>query len=184
MCDHEFVSSQSTPHYGRFYSPRYPSSYPKNIRCSYLFRARLKERIRLVFEEILLQKGDLRRVLIAFLLLEFVGEKNAGRKPDKVPGVVTGNPKYSVIGPAVSATNLNVFTHVNLSPNTGVQQQWRWRVETRVAMRAFNQHNGVMRVLEARMEAATLMRHQSLREGPIPIPSSDPPLHATRFGLP
>ncbi|EFN82481.1 hypothetical protein EAI_00185 [Harpegnathos saltator] len=61
MCDHEFVSSmQSTPQYGRFYSPRYPSSYPKNIRCSYLFRARLKERIRLVFEEISLQKGDLR----------------------------------------------------------------------------------------------------------------------------
>lgn len=40
MCDHEFYSSQSTPQYGRFYSPRYPSSYPRNIRCSYLFRAR------------------------------------------------------------------------------------------------------------------------------------------------
>lgn len=63
-----------------------------------------------------------------------------------------------------------MFTHVNLSPNTSVQQQWRWRVETRVAMRAFNQHNGVMRVLETRMGAATLMRHRSLREGPIPIP--------------
>lgn len=40
MCDLEFVSSQSKRQYGRFYSPRYPSSYPKNIRCSYLFRAR------------------------------------------------------------------------------------------------------------------------------------------------
>lgn len=67
-----------------------------------------------------------------------------------------------------------MFTHVNLSPNTGVQQQWRWRVETRVAMRAFNQHSGVMRVLEARMEAATLMRHRNLREGPIPIPVFQP----------
>ena len=40
MCDHQFVSSQLTPQHGRFYSPRYPSSYPKNIRCSYHFRAR------------------------------------------------------------------------------------------------------------------------------------------------
>ncbi|KAK0090572.1 hypothetical protein PV326_004094, partial [Microctonus aethiopoides] len=61
MCDHEFVSSQTTPQHGRFYSPRYPSSYPKNIRCSYLFRARLKERIRIIFEEISLQRGDLRQ---------------------------------------------------------------------------------------------------------------------------
>ncbi|KAG5313473.1 NETO2 protein, partial [Acromyrmex insinuator] len=155
MCDHEFVSSQSTPQYGRFYSPRYPSSYPKNIRCSYLFRARLKERIRLVFEEISLQKGDLsclnRADLIKVhdgtdsgaptiavlcnqgtevevlstgpgLYVEFVANSEwpgQGFKamfqfqplddalhpePDKVPGAVTGNPKYSVIGPAVSAT--------------------------------------------------------------------------------
>ncbi|XP_078032759.1 CUB domain-containing protein Sol1 [Augochlora pura] len=156
MCDLEFVSSQSTPQYGRFYSPRYPSSYPKNIRCSYLFRARMKERIRLVFEEIFLQKGDLsclnRADLIRVhdgtdtgaptiavlcnqgaevevlstgpdLYVEFVANSEwpgQGFKAmfqfqplddaphpelDKViPGAVTGNPKYSVIGPAVSAT--------------------------------------------------------------------------------
>ncbi|XP_076164944.1 sol1 isoform X1 [Ptiloglossa arizonensis] len=156
MCDLEFVSSQSTPQYGRFYSPRYPSSYPKNIRCSYLFRARLKERIRLVFEEISLQKGDLsclnRADLIRVhdgtdsgaptiavlcnqgaevevlstgpdLYVEFIANSEwpgQGFKAifqfqplddaphtelDKViPGAVTGNPKYSVIGPAVSAT--------------------------------------------------------------------------------
>lgn len=40
MCDHQFYSSSSTPQEGRFYSPRYPSSYPKNIQCSYLFKAR------------------------------------------------------------------------------------------------------------------------------------------------
>ncbi|XP_034949863.1 suppressor of lurcher protein 1 [Chelonus insularis] len=59
MCDHEFISSQTTPQHGRFYSPHYPSSYPKNLKCTYLFRARLKERIRIIFEEIFLQKGDL-----------------------------------------------------------------------------------------------------------------------------
>ncbi|XP_012263526.1 suppressor of lurcher protein 1 [Athalia rosae] len=157
MCDHEFVSSALTPLHGRFYSPRYPSSYPKNIRCSYRFRARLKERIRVVFEEIALQKGDIsclnRADLIrvhdgrgttapsiavlcnhaaeievlstgADLFVEFVANSNwpgQGFKAvfqfqpldespppselDKViPGTVTGVPRYSVIGPAVSAT--------------------------------------------------------------------------------
>ncbi|XP_015603832.1 suppressor of lurcher protein 1 isoform X2 [Cephus cinctus] len=156
MCDHQFVSSQMTPLHGRFYSPRYPSSYPKNIRCSYRFRARLKERIRVVFEEISLQEGDLsclnRADIIrvhdgtssaaptiavlcnqgaeveilstgADLYVEFVANSEwpgQGFKAmfqfqplddahhpdlDKVAfGAVTGNPRYSVIGPAVSAT--------------------------------------------------------------------------------
>ncbi|XP_046685696.1 deleted in malignant brain tumors 1 protein-like, partial [Homalodisca vitripennis] len=58
LCDHQFISSNYTPSYGRFYSPRYPSSYPKHIKCAYRFRARSKERIRVVFEEVTLQKGD------------------------------------------------------------------------------------------------------------------------------
>ncbi|XP_077266837.1 CUB domain-containing protein Sol1 isoform X1 [Temnothorax americanus] len=172
MCDREFVSSQSTPQYGRFYSPRYPSSYPKNIRCSYLFRARLKERIRLVFEEISLQEGDLsclnRADLIRVhdgtdsgaptiavlcnqgaevevlstgpgLYVEFVANSEwpgQGFKamfqfqplddalhpePDKVPGAATGNPKYSVIGPAVSATtSLCDVVYNSDSTKTGV----------------------------------------------------------------
>ncbi|KAL0275069.1 UNVERIFIED_CONTAM: hypothetical protein PYX00_003049 [Menopon gallinae] len=60
MCDHQFISSNYSLTHGKFYSPRYPSSYPKNIKCAYRFRARLKERIRIVFEEVALQKGDLR----------------------------------------------------------------------------------------------------------------------------
>ncbi|XP_058807855.1 dorsal-ventral patterning protein tolloid-like [Phymastichus coffea] len=58
MCDYQFVSSQFTPQHGHFYSPRYPAPYPENIHCQYHFRARLKERIRVVFEELLLEKGD------------------------------------------------------------------------------------------------------------------------------
>ncbi|CAH2040678.1 unnamed protein product, partial [Iphiclides podalirius] len=57
-CDYVFDSHPSRPPYGRFYSPRYPSSYPSNIRCSYHFNARKNERIKLVFEESFLQKGD------------------------------------------------------------------------------------------------------------------------------
>ncbi|XP_074038845.1 sol1 [Leptinotarsa decemlineata] len=59
MCDYQFLSSEHSPLYGKFYSPRFPSSYPKNIRCTYRFRARYKERIRVVFEEVALQKGDI-----------------------------------------------------------------------------------------------------------------------------
>ncbi|XP_022909201.1 suppressor of lurcher protein 1-like [Onthophagus taurus] len=59
-CDYQFSSTDSSSSsYGNFYSPKYPSSYPKNIKCSYLFRARNRERIQLVFEEISLQKGDI-----------------------------------------------------------------------------------------------------------------------------
>nr|CAI5843728.1 unnamed protein product [Callosobruchus analis] len=39
MCDYQFISSDHSAAYGKFYSPRYPSTYPKNIRCSYRFRA-------------------------------------------------------------------------------------------------------------------------------------------------
>ncbi|XP_068083514.1 suppressor of lurcher protein 1-like [Anabrus simplex] len=58
MCDHQFISSNYSLTHGRFYSPRYPSSYPRNIKCAYRFRGRLKERIRVVFEEVRLQHGD------------------------------------------------------------------------------------------------------------------------------
>ncbi|XP_049855573.1 suppressor of lurcher protein 1-like [Schistocerca gregaria] len=56
-CDQLF-SSGDGPRSGRFFSPRYPSSYPSNTTCKYYFRAREKERIRLVFEEVSLQKRD------------------------------------------------------------------------------------------------------------------------------
>ncbi|XP_063243497.1 suppressor of lurcher protein 1-like [Bacillus rossius redtenbacheri] len=57
-CDHQFVSRNHSLTAGHFFSPRYPSSYPTNIKCAYRFRGRLKERIRVVFEEVTLQKGD------------------------------------------------------------------------------------------------------------------------------
>ncbi|XP_044756335.1 suppressor of lurcher protein 1 [Coccinella septempunctata] len=59
MCDYQFLSSNHQPSYGRFYSPRYPSNYPSNIRCSYRFRARYGEYVRIMFEEVYLQKGDI-----------------------------------------------------------------------------------------------------------------------------
>ncbi|EEB12533.1 hypothetical protein Phum_PHUM189490 [Pediculus humanus corporis] len=59
-CDYQFISSNYSLIHGKFYSPRYPSNYPKNVKCSYKFRGKFKERIQIVFEEVTLQKGDLR----------------------------------------------------------------------------------------------------------------------------
>lgn len=47
-------------HRGRFYSPQYPSTYPKSIKCAYIFNGQPNERVKLVFEHIRLQKSDLR----------------------------------------------------------------------------------------------------------------------------
>ncbi|XP_066252606.1 suppressor of lurcher protein 1 isoform X1 [Euwallacea similis] len=77
MCDYQFLSSPEHPAYGKFYSPRYPSSYPKNIRCSYRFRARYKERICIVFEEVSLQRGDISCLHSADLIRVYDGRTNS-----------------------------------------------------------------------------------------------------------
>ncbi|XP_063913005.1 suppressor of lurcher protein 1 isoform X2 [Zophobas morio] len=77
MCDYQFFSSDQSQAYGKFYSPRYPSTYPTNIRCSYRFRARYKERIRIVFEVVSLQKGDLSCLNRADLIRVFDGKTSA-----------------------------------------------------------------------------------------------------------
>ncbi|CAN7936892.1 unnamed protein product, partial [Ixodes hexagonus] len=57
-CDYDFESGNRTETHGHFYSPLYPSTYPKNVRCAYSFIARFNERVRLTFEKIRLQQGD------------------------------------------------------------------------------------------------------------------------------
>ncbi|KAF6210315.1 hypothetical protein GE061_013419 [Apolygus lucorum] len=59
-CDYQFINGNHSHTKGKFYSPQYPSSYPKNSRCTYRFRAKSRERIRIVFEELNFQKGDVR----------------------------------------------------------------------------------------------------------------------------
>ncbi|GBP26725.1 Suppressor of lurcher protein 1 [Eumeta japonica] len=56
-CDYMFGDGHRVTH-GRLYSPRYPSTYPTNVRCNYHFHAGQHERIKLIFEEAFLQKGD------------------------------------------------------------------------------------------------------------------------------
>ncbi|RWS17338.1 cubilin-like protein [Dinothrombium tinctorium] len=44
---------------GKFFSPQYPSTYPKGIRCSYSFHGQQTERVKLVFEHLRLQRSDI-----------------------------------------------------------------------------------------------------------------------------
>lgn len=63
-CDYKFVSTATTNgtqrSRGRFYSPQYPSTYPKNVDCVYAFEGEPNERVKVVLEEIRLQRSDLR----------------------------------------------------------------------------------------------------------------------------
>lgn len=63
------ATSSSRSNKGRFYSPQYPSTYPKGIKCSYTFTGLLNQRVRLVFEHIMLLKSDLRYLQYLLLLL-------------------------------------------------------------------------------------------------------------------
>ncbi|CAG2110268.1 unnamed protein product [Medioppia subpectinata] len=62
-CDYKFESTATingtARSRGRFYSPQYPSTYPKNIECSYIFVGQSNERVKLTLESIRLLKTDL-----------------------------------------------------------------------------------------------------------------------------
>ncbi|CAH8502952.1 unnamed protein product [Schistosoma turkestanicum] len=58
FCDYEFSPmklSNKTIKYGEFFSPFYPSNYPPNIKCRFIFKADKKERIILTFRSIRLK---------------------------------------------------------------------------------------------------------------------------------
>ncbi|XP_076357775.1 suppressor of lurcher protein 1-like isoform X1 [Tachypleus tridentatus] len=58
-CEYQFLSGNGSHGNGRFYSPLYPSIYPKNILCAYHFMGVHSERVHLLFEYARLQSGDL-----------------------------------------------------------------------------------------------------------------------------
>ncbi|XP_021945040.2 suppressor of lurcher protein 1-like [Folsomia candida] len=70
-CDYKFESRNYSSPEGKFFSPYYPSNYPHNVMCTYMFRARLHERVKVVFESVALEaavysclnKTDMIRVL-------------------------------------------------------------------------------------------------------------------------
>lgn len=45
---------------GHFYSPQYPSTYPKTAKCEYRFLAQPNERVRLLFLDVSFSRQDQR----------------------------------------------------------------------------------------------------------------------------
>ena len=58
-CDYVFNNSELNRLKGRWFSPQYPSTYPKNSRCKFTFIGREDEYVRIVVEYLHLQKSDL-----------------------------------------------------------------------------------------------------------------------------
>ncbi|XP_055948243.1 dorsal-ventral patterning tolloid-like protein 1 [Argiope bruennichi] len=58
-CNYEISPEQTNKTRGKFYSPQYPSNYPRDVTCHYRFTATPNNRVKIVFEQIRLQKGDL-----------------------------------------------------------------------------------------------------------------------------
>ncbi|XP_022248740.1 tolloid-like protein 2 [Limulus polyphemus] len=58
-CDYRFVSGRSNQSRGRFFSPQYPSTYPKNVDCTYRFMGKENESVKIIFEQVRLQTNDL-----------------------------------------------------------------------------------------------------------------------------
>ncbi|VVC88256.1 unnamed protein product, partial [Leptidea sinapis] len=113
-CDYQFSRSGNRPAHGRLYSPRYPSNYPNNVRCSYHFHARPKDRVKLVFEEISLQKGDVSCLRRADIIKVFDGNDTEGPTIAMLCNELTG---YEVLstGPYL----LLQFTANSASPGQG-----------------------------------------------------------------
>lgn len=49
-----------TPQRGHFYSPQYPSTYPKTAKCEYRFLAQPNERVRILFLDVSFSRQDQR----------------------------------------------------------------------------------------------------------------------------
>lgn len=76
LCDYQFFSGSTNHSRGKFYSPQYPSTYPKDIKCTYRFLARYNERVKVMFEHIRLQRGDLSCLNSPDVIMVYDGEDN------------------------------------------------------------------------------------------------------------
>ncbi|XP_022241533.1 dorsal-ventral patterning tolloid-like protein 1 [Limulus polyphemus] len=58
-CDYQFFRSNKSQSKGYFFSPLYPSTYPRNVNCAYHFMGKYNERVSIHFEKVRLQPGDI-----------------------------------------------------------------------------------------------------------------------------
>lgn len=57
QCTYDFYRSRNITS-GRLFSPKYPQNYPKNSNCLYVFYAMKNERVKVIFQNIQLEKID------------------------------------------------------------------------------------------------------------------------------
>ncbi|XP_068626606.1 suppressor of lurcher protein 1-like [Battus philenor] len=123
-CDYIFDSHPSKPSYGRLYSPRYPSSYPTNVRCNYHFNARKNERIKLLFEESFLQKGDDSCLNRADVIKVYDGRSTTAPVLAILCNEVVG---YEIL--STGAEILVQFTANSNSPGQGFKARYQFQME-------------------------------------------------------
>ncbi|XP_022247010.1 suppressor of lurcher protein 1-like [Limulus polyphemus] len=58
-CDYQFFRGNNSRSKGYFFSPLYPSTYPRNVMCAYHFMGKYNERVTVNFEKVRLQREDL-----------------------------------------------------------------------------------------------------------------------------
>ncbi|KAL4707265.1 hypothetical protein ACJJTC_019803 [Scirpophaga incertulas] len=123
-CDYVFSSQPNRPAHGRLYSPRYPSSYPSNIRCTYHFNARQSERIKLVFQESFLQKGDESCLNRADIIKVFDGRQSTAPVLALICNEVVG---YEILS---SGSDLLVqFTANSNTPGQGFKASYQFQMD-------------------------------------------------------
>lgn len=71
---------------GKWFSPQYPSTYPKNSKCKYTFIAREDEYVKIVIEYLNLQKQD----LICLNSLDHLEIRDGLTRKDTVIGLLCG----------------------------------------------------------------------------------------------
>ncbi|CAG5045845.1 unnamed protein product [Parnassius apollo] len=127
LCDYVFDSHPNKPTYGRLYSPRYPSSYPSNIRCTYHLHARKNERIKLVFEESFLQKGDESCLNRADVIKVYDGKSSAAPVLTIICNEVIG---YEVL--STGSALLVQFTANSNTPGQGFKARYQFQMEDNI----------------------------------------------------
>ncbi|RWS22518.1 cubilin-like protein, partial [Leptotrombidium deliense] len=72
QCDYQFLSiTMQGRRSGKFFSPDFPSNYPKNIRCAYHFMGKYNEKVKISFERIDLGNEDMRLIKRIFEFSHF-----------------------------------------------------------------------------------------------------------------
>ncbi|KOB77013.1 Cubilin, partial [Operophtera brumata] len=178
-CDYVFNSQPSRPAHGRLYSPRYPSSYPSNVRCTYQFNGRQHEKIKLVFEESFLQKGDESCLNRADIIKVFDGRTSSAPVLAMLCNEVVG---YEVLstGPDI----LVQFTANSNTPGQGFKASYQFQVDDTSPDAEANKKSSTTEAISGlgpAVSAATSSCHQVFRSDKSKSGRLTSPLHPAPY---